>query len=229
MTDLPISERPLRMGPGRLVVERPAVIDKIRFRGSLNKIGAFSYGNEGVTIYNTDIGRYCSIAHDVMIAPVEHPVNSLSTHGFVFNDGGTFGYSSEYRAIVSGTANPANHLRTTIGNDVWIGCRAFIRRGVTIGDGAVVAAQATVVSDVEPYTIVGGTPARPIRRRFDEETIARLKSLAWWRFSLERERLGDIDFSNVPAALSKLECLVEAGALDLLEPQCVTFEGGKAI
>lgn len=67
-----------------------------------------------------------------------------------------------------------------VGNDVWIGYEAVILSGVHIGDGAIVGARAVVTKDVAPYTIVGGVPARPIRRRFDEETIRLLAALRWW-------------------------------------------------
>ena len=73
-----------------------------------------------------------------------------------------------------------------VGNDVWIGYEAVILAGVTIGDGAVVAARAVVTRDVPPYTIVGGVPARPIRRRFGKETISRLLALRWWDWPPER-------------------------------------------
>ena len=70
--------------------------------------------------------------------------------------------------------------RIVIGNDVWIGGRATILRGVTIGDGAVVGAGAVVTRDVEPYTVVGGVPARPIKKRFPEPVIDKLEELCWW-------------------------------------------------
>ena len=75
-----------------------------------------------------------------------------------------------------------------VGNDVWIGYEAVIMAGVHIGDGAVIAARAVVTKDVPPYTIVGGTPAREIRKRFDEETIARLLELQWWDWPTEKIR-----------------------------------------
>lgn len=67
-----------------------------------------------------------------------------------------------------------------IGNDVWIGYEAVILSGVTIGDGAVIGCRAVVTKDVPPYTIVGGVPAKPIRKRFDEETIKELQKIKWW-------------------------------------------------
>ena len=75
-----------------------------------------------------------------------------------------------------------------IGNDVWIGYEAVIMAGVHIGNGAIIAARAIVTKDVPPYTIVGGVPARPIRKRFDEEVIRKLETLKWWDWSAEKIR-----------------------------------------
>lgn len=72
------------------------------------------------------------------------------------------------------------------GNDVWIGYEAVILSGVTIGDGAIIGSRAVVTKDVSPYTIVGGVPAKPIRRRFDNKTITKLLKLEWWDWSEER-------------------------------------------
>lgn len=74
---------------------------------------------------------------------------------------------------------------TVIGNDVWIGYESLIMPGVKIGNGAIVSSRSVVVSDVAPYTIVGGNPAKPIRHRFDPERVARLESLAWWDWPIE--------------------------------------------
>lgn len=75
-----------------------------------------------------------------------------------------------------------------IGNDVWIGYEAVILAGVTVGDGAIIGARAVVTKDVPPYTIVGGVPARPIRRRFPEETVSALLQLRWWDWPKEQIR-----------------------------------------
>ena len=75
-----------------------------------------------------------------------------------------------------------------IGNDVWIGYEAVIMAGVHIGNGAIIAARAVVTKDVPPYTIVGCVPARPIRKRFDEEVIQELETLKWWDWSAEKIR-----------------------------------------
>ncbi len=75
-----------------------------------------------------------------------------------------------------------------IDNDVWIGYEAVIMAGVHIGDGAVIAARAVVTKDVPPYTIVGGTPAKKIRMRFEAETIAKLQQIQWWNWPVEKIR-----------------------------------------
>lgn len=87
-----------------------------------------------------------------------------------------------------------------IGNDVWIGYEAVVMAGVTIGDGAVIGSRAVVTKDVPPYTIVGGVPARPIRRRFPEEMVLALLEIKWWDWPKEKIteylaaiQTGDID------------------------------------
>ncbi len=72
--------------------------------------------------------------------------------------------------------------RICIGNDVWVGSRAILMRGIRIGDGAVIGAGAVVTKDVEPYTIVGGVPARPIRKRFSDKVIEKLEEIRWWDY-----------------------------------------------
>jgi acetyltransferase-like isoleucine patch superfamily enzyme len=227
--DLHQREKPVGMGRGRLEVELPCVVDKISFRGSLNRFGAFSYGNVGAVLYSADVGRYCSIAHEVMVGPTEHPVDWISSHCFVFNDRGTFGHSSDFQDIVSSNSFVANNARTTIGNDVWIGYRAFMRRGVVVGNGAIIAANATVVKDVEPYTIVGGSPAKVIRKRFDDVTIKRLQTLQWWDYSMDRQILGDLDYADVSKSLDAIERAIEDGRLKLLEPHSAVFVDGKLV
>ena len=86
-----------------------------------------------------------------------------------------------------------------IGNDVWIGFEAVILAGVTVGDGAIVGARAVVTKDVPPYTVVGGVPAKPIRKRFSEETIATLSALKWWDLPTEEilRRIPGIQSGNL--------------------------------
>jgi tetrahydrodipicolinate N-succinyltransferase len=110
---------------------------------------------------------------------------------------------------------------TTIGNDVWMGQDVFVKAGVSVGDGAIVAARSVVTRDVDPYTIVAGIPARPLRSRFDEATIKRLLGVAWWRFSIFD--IYDIDFRNVSAALDSIEKRLDEGSIQPFLPEKLTL------
>lgn len=121
------------------------------------------------------IGSFCSIgsgAAFIMAGNQGHRADWISTFPF------------HWMAEVPAFAGAANGYRpagdTVIGNDVWIGAEAIVMPGITIGDGAVIGTRALVTRDVAPYTIVGGNPAKPIRTRFDDATIARLVDMAWW-------------------------------------------------
>lgn len=93
---------------------------------------------------------------------------------------------------------------------MWIGEGAFLRAGVTIGHGAVIAARAVVTSDVPPYAIVAGTPARVIRYRFEPEVIERLLELAWWNYGLSA--LDGVDFTDVAQAMNQIHANIVSGA-----------------
>lgn len=101
---------------------------------------------------------------------------------------------------------------TTIGNDVWIGTNSYIRDGVTIGDGVIVAAHSVVTRDVPPYPIVGGSPARIIRYRFSDALIERFQAVGWWRCNLLD--IPTIDLSDAESAVSHLEDAIPAGTLN---------------
>ena len=130
------------------------------------------------------IGRFCSIACGAkfLFTSANHSMRSLSTYPFpiFFEEWGLDGKNIRQAWDQKGDI--------VVGNDVWIGYEAVILSGVTIGDGAVIGARAVVTKDVPPYAIVGGVPARLIRRRFDEETIQKLLRLQWWNWEPERIR-----------------------------------------
>lgn len=213
---MPPAELPMSTSSAVVTVERPAHLANMRLVGRVS-IGAYSYGNADTTVYNADIGRFCSIAHRVMIGPGEHPVDWLSTSGFAWGDH-VFGAYGEYRSFCSDEVFAKNAERTIVGNDVWIGAGAFVRKGVTIGDGAIVAAGAIVIKDVPPYAIVGGNPAKIIRYRFPEPIIDRLLELRWWQYVLDRNIIGDVSFSDVQSALDRIEAAVKRNELHLLAP-----------
>jgi virginiamycin A acetyltransferase len=150
-------------------------------RYSSYQIGDWSYGEptllswgEGATL---NIGRFCSIAPKVIIMlGGEHRVDWVTTYPFnkIFAEAKGF------------TGHPRTKGDVIIGNDVWIGYDALILSGVSIANGAVVAARSVVVEDVAPYSIVAGNPARHIRFRFAESTIAALEQIAWWDWPLPK-------------------------------------------
>ena len=128
------------------------------------------------------IGKFCSIACGAkfLFTSGNHSLQSLSTYTFpIFYEE----WGLDAKDIRSAWDNKGDIV---IGNDVWIGYEAVILSGVTIGDGAIVGARAVGTKDVPPYTIVGGVPARSIRRRFDEETVKKLEALRWWDWDEER-------------------------------------------
>lgn len=150
------------------------------------RVGFFSYiGNDSI-FYKTDIGRFCSIADNVSIIFGEHPSSDFvsTSQAFYFKTGvGNKSYVNKDYWTSEQTyphADIDSDRYCVIGNDVWIGKKVLIKSGVKIGDGAIVASGALVTKDVEPYTIVGGIPAKRIRYRFSEEDIEWLKGLRWW-------------------------------------------------
>lgn len=126
------------------------------------------------------IGKFCMIASDVkfIMNGANHLTNALTTYPFAI-----FGHGWEN--AMEGKQYPQKG-NINIGNDVWIGYNATIMAGVTIGDGAIIATNATVIKDVAPYTIVGGNPAIEIKKRFSMETIERLLKLKWWDWKIEK-------------------------------------------
>ena len=130
------------------------------------------------------IGKFCSIACGVkfLFNCANHSLKSLSSYTFPL-------FYEEWGMPKSDVASAwDNKGDIVIGNDVWIGFEAVVMAGVRIGDGAVVAARAVVTKDVQPYTIVGGVPAREIRKRFDERTAERMQSLQWWDWPIDKIR-----------------------------------------
>ena len=128
------------------------------------------------------IGKFCSIACGAkfLFNSANHTMNSLSTYPFPL-------FFEEWGLDRKDVASSWDHKGDiVIGNDVWIGYEAVVMAGVTIGDGAIIGTRAVVTKDVPPYMIVGGIPARPIKKRFSEETIEKLLDLQWWDWPREK-------------------------------------------
>lgn len=126
------------------------------------------------------IGKFCMIASDVkfIMNGANHLTNAISSYPFAI-------FGKGWEKAMDGKSYP-NKGDIHIGNDVWIGYNATIMSGVTVGDGAIIAANSTVVKDVEPYSIVGGNPAIEIRKRFSEDKIAKLLEIRWWDWEIEK-------------------------------------------
>ncbi|GAB7027938.1 CatB-related O-acetyltransferase [Geotalea toluenoxydans] len=142
-------------------------------------LGDFTYIASGTKINNAILGKFCSIGPDILIGLGKHPANTfVSTHPIFFS---TLGQAQE---VLCDRDYFDEFAPVAIGNDVWIGARAIILDGVTIGDGAIIAAGSLVTKDVPPYAIVGGVPAKVIKFRFEVEEIEFLMDFKWWDKSI---------------------------------------------
>lgn len=139
------------------------------------EIGSFSYVGMNCKVQNTTIGRFCSLGPNLKIGLGIHPTSFISTYPGLYNSNASGAYN-----FTNGNKKVKEHLPVTIKNDVWIGDGATIVDGVTIGNGAIIATGAVVTKDVPDYTIVGGVPAKIIKKRFKDSEINILKELNWW-------------------------------------------------
>jgi acetyltransferase-like isoleucine patch superfamily enzyme len=155
-------------------MEEHVKLGPIEIDNGHHNFGAYTYMRSGGELYgNTNVGRFCSIGQNVIIGleKNKHPTNWLSTSLFSKN------IEKDYESIA------ANNV-TIIGNDCWIGRDAVIMSGVNIGNGAIIGARALVTSDVPPFAIYAGIPAKLIRYRFPAELIERLNESSWWNISI---------------------------------------------
>jgi phosphonate metabolism protein (transferase hexapeptide repeat family) len=158
-------------------------------------LGDYSYLGENCDVADAAIGKFTAIANAVRIGAPNHPMGRPSQHRFT--------YCPEYYEASAtrdrGFFADRRAAKVTIGNDCWIGHGAIILPSVIVGDGAVIAAGAVVSRNVPPYTIVGGVPARPIRRRFPDAVAERLVRIAWWDWPDEVifERLDDFRSESI--------------------------------
>lgn len=157
-------------------------------------LGDYSYVVNDSNVIYTTIGKFCSIAAHTRINPGNHPMTRASQAHFTYRASAYFDDAADEAEFFDWRR--AHAVR--IGHDVWIGHGAIILAGRTIGTGAVVAGGAVVTKDVPAYTIVGGNPARIIRRRFPEAIAERLQALAWWDWEHARLRAALDDFRAQP-------------------------------
>lgn len=205
-----------RIGTSRLFVEPP-----VRFLGpfvirSDTYIGAFTEFGREVEVQAARLGRYCEVGPGCLIGATGHPTTWLSVNAFQYKSA-AWGWhpSADHNDVIDPEAGGRPSFRgatAIIGNDVWIGANVVVLRGVTIGDGAVIAANAVVTDDIAPYTIAGGIPAKPLRPRVADEMRDEHLALQWWRFS--PNQLTGVPYDDPAAALQQLRPRIEAG----LEP-----------
>jgi acetyltransferase-like isoleucine patch superfamily enzyme len=207
------------------VLEAPMSLYGIEIWGSPATIGAFTYFGSG-HFFNAEIGRYCSVGGGLRVGATRHPTGFLSSSPITYMKFINFesyfaSQDPDWRRTLPGPVPFEFRPRTKIGNDVWIGADVFIKDGVTVGDGAIIGAHAVVTHDVEPYAIVGGNPARVIRKRFPDAIVERLISLRWWRFNMLE--FSDVDVRDVAHSISRIEDLVASGALKPYAPEKVNI------
>lgn len=168
-----------------------------------SRIGRHSFCGYDCEVYQADIGNFTSIANGVVIGGARHPMEWVSMSP-VFYAGRD---SVKAKFSVHNLDEPR---KVGIGHDVWIGRSAIILSGVSIGNGAVIGAGSVVTKDVPPYSIVAGNPAKLIRYRFDQDTVAKLTRIQWWDWP--DSRLKDLGylFNSIEKFLTANESFVDS-------------------
>ena len=160
-----------------------------------SRFGDYSYCDRYADIANAQIGKFANIAAFARIGATDHPLHTAACHHFLYRSDDYWDNAGQDEDFFAHRRSRTAH----IGHDTWIGAGAMIKPEVTLGDGAVVAAGAVVTKDVEPYTIVAGTPAKVLRVRQPPEIAERLIALAWWDWSHEDIRQALPDFRSLAA------------------------------
>jgi acetyltransferase-like isoleucine patch superfamily enzyme len=137
----------------------------------------YSYIQSGGVLTHTKVGKFCCIASNAKVGLAAHPTSMVSMSPVFYDN-----TQPLPKFLIKENKFNESSLKTTIDSDAWIGQNAMIKAGVTIGVGAIVGAGAVVTKDVEPYSIVGGVPAKHIRYRFEKEIREKLLTSKWWEF-----------------------------------------------
>lgn len=155
-----------------------------------SRIASYTYIGNNCIIQNTNIGSFCSIANEVFIGLGKHPSENFSTSPLFYRV-----QNPLYIQLVDTNSDFVEYQPVEIGHDVWIGARAIILDGVTIGHGSIVAANSVVTKDVAPYAIVGGVPAKLIKYRFSNEKIEKLLDSCWWKEDIDtiKKQIGKLN------------------------------------
>jgi acetyltransferase-like isoleucine patch superfamily enzyme len=216
-----------RLGSSKLFVEPP-----VRFNGrtalrSDTYVGAYTSFGRDCEVQDARIGRYCEIAPGVLLGATGHPLTWLSISAFQYKKA-SWGWhaSAADSEVIDPEAGGRPSFRGTtavIGNDVWVGANVVVLSGVTVGDGAVLAAGSVVTSDVPPFAIVGGAPAKVIKSRVPDDLRDELLELQWWRYS--PNQLSGIPYDDQAAAVAALRPRIEGlepydpGFIEIIKPK----------
>lgn len=171
-------------------IEAPFFLSKVT-------LDDFSYISWNSRVYNTDIGKFCSIGPNFCCGLGIHPTNGISTSPMFYSVAKQNGISlSEVNKI-------EETKKTSIGNDVFIGANVTLLDGVIIGNGAVIGAGAVVTKDIPPYAIAVGVPAKIIKYRFDYNQINKLQKIEWWNYSDQEIKKVERSFFDIDSFLNK--------------------------
>lgn len=196
----------MKLNPGAKIIKStirgPLYLNRNTQVGPEATVGKYFGMNESCFIARATIGAFCAIGARTSINPFNHPINWLSTNEFQYHPN-SFDWVPEYREIERLSRTPDMFQHVTVGNDVWTGHNVNVMAGVSVGDGAVIAAGAVVTRDVPPYAIVAGVPGSVKRLRFPEKTVERLLKVKWW--DLELSDLSGLPFRDVERCLDLIE------------------------
>ncbi|MDK7539259.1 CatB-related O-acetyltransferase [Bacillus paranthracis] len=165
----------------KLKISKGARINKGVIIGENVSIDEYSYINDNSIVFNSNIGKFCSISYNCMIGLPNHPIRHISTSPFLYSNNNVLNISRSFEEL---------NKQTIIGNDVWVGAQATIMKGVSIGNGAIIGAGSVVTKDIPPYAIAVGNPAKVIKYRFNQKQIEFLEELRYWdKYNVSNEQL----------------------------------------
>lgn len=171
------------------------------------KMGYGSYISENSALKNIEIGRYTCIGPNVTNFYGKHPTSTfVSIHPAFYSLSAQAGFTFAKKQLFEEHSfiDSEKKISNIIGNDVWIGCNVIIMDGITIGNGAIIAAGSVITKNVQPYSIVGGIPAKPIKSRFNYDQIKLLEKIKWWEKDIETLKQFSELFIDVDILIKKM-------------------------